>query len=218
MVYKLLYNLNMFKVFFLMILSYFLGAIPTGYLIGKLKGIDIRQYGSGNPGTANVYRTLGKGPGIITFIVDFFKGFAPAFIAMHFFYIEGAIEFSKGHWWIPITAGALAIVGHIWTVFLNFKGGKGVATSAGVFMAILPMPTFGAFISFAIAVWISGHISVGSMTASIILPILCFIYDASLPFRIMAISVCALIFYTHIPNIKRIMAGKELSYKYNKKN
>jgi len=204
----------MFKVLFLMISSYLLGAIPTGYLIGKLKGIDIRHYGSGNPGTANVYRTLGKIPGIITFIVDFLKGFIPTFIAMHFFYTKGINDFSKGHWWIPIIVGTLAIVGHIWTVFLNFKGGKGVATSAGVFMAILPLPTLGAFISFLIAVWISGHISVGSMTASVLLPILCFIFNASLPFKIMAISVCALIFYTHIPNIKRIMQGKELSYKY----
>lgn len=198
----------MLKLCAVMIFSYLCGAIPTGYLIGKLKGIDIRQYGSGNPGTANVYRTLGKWPGIITFIVDFFKGNLPVLIALHLY--------PDKHLMI-ILAGALTIAGHIWTIFLNFKGGKGVATSAGVFMAILPWPTFVAFIAFSIAVWLTGHISVGSMTASIILPILCLVFKSPKSFTILAISVCALIFYTHIPNIKRIMAGKELSFKYQGK-
>lgn len=198
----------MLKLGLLFLSGYLLGAIPTGYLIGRLKGIDIRNYGSGNPGTANVYRTLGKLPGIITFSIDFLKGYIPVLIAIKL-YPEKAI--------IPILTGALAIVGHIWTIFLNFKGGKGVATSAGVFMAILPGPTLGAFIFFAIAVWLSGHISVGSMTASIVLPVLCFVFKESKTFTIMAIAVCALIFYTHIPNIKRIMAGKELSFKFQGK-
>ena len=117
----------------LMIISYVFGGVPTGYLVGKLKGIDIRNYGSGNPGTANVYRTLGKWAGITTFAVDFLKGFLPTMLAMGFY-------LRAGHWWIPVTAGAIAIAGHIWTPFLNFKGGKGVATSAGVFAAIMPIP------------------------------------------------------------------------------
>ncbi len=200
----------------LLIASYVLGGIPTGYIIGRLKGIDIRQHGSGNPGTANVYRTLGKGPGIITFLFDFFKGFAPAMIAMHYFYIPGSTDFSKGHWWIPVTAGALAVLGHIWTVFLNFRGGKGVATAAGVFMALLPLPTAVAFGVFGIAVAITHHISVGSMSAAISLPILClFLADShQRPFTLLALAVCALIFYTHIANIRRILKGQELSFKH----
>jgi len=190
--------------------SYFLGGIPTGYIIGRIKGIDIRQFGSGNPGTANVYRTLGKLPGITTFIVDFFKGFMPAYLAIKFFYI------GAGHWWIPVTAGGLAIAGHIWTPFLGFKGGKGVATAAGVFMALLPLPTAGAFVVFAIAVAITHHISVGSMSASVVLPILCAFINKpeQKPFTIMAVVVCAIIFYTHIANIRRILQGKELSFKH----
>ena len=196
--------------------SYFLGGIPTGYLIGRLKGIDIRQLGSGNPGTANVYRTLGALPGIITFAADFLKGFAPSFIAIHYFYSVGAAWNSLGHWWIPVTAGGLAIAGHIWTPFLGFKGGKGVATSAGVFMALLPLPTTGAFLFFGLAVALTQHISVGSMAASVALPVLCFFLNPpeKKPLNIMACVVCALIFYTHIPNIRRILQGKEPSFKH----
>ena len=206
-------NINVSLLF---IASYLLGGIPTGYLIGRLKGIDIRQHGSGNPGTANVYRTLGRLPGISTFIVDFLKGFAPAMVAMRFFYLEGAGDFSKGHWWIPVTAGALAIAGHIWTIFLGFRGGKGVATAAGVFMALLPVPTAAAFGVFAAAVAVTKHISVGSMSASVALPILCFfLTDArQRPFTLLALAVCILIFYTHIANIRRILKGAELSFKH----
>ncbi len=204
------------KIGLLFIASYILGAIPSGYIIGRLKGIDIRKHGSGNPGTANVYRTLGKLPGIMTFTVDFLKGFVPAMVAMHYFYIEGSMDFSKGHWWIPVMAGALAIIGHIWTVFLNFHGGKGVATSAGVFMALLPIPTVGAFITFGLIVWRTSHISTGSMMASIALPALCIIFATpnQKPFTLLALAVCALIFYTHIPNIKRILKGEELSFQH----
>lgn len=196
--------------------SYLLGGIPTGYIIGRFKGIDIRQHGSGNPGTANVYRTLGKVPGIATFAADFLKGFVPAMSAMHFFYAEGAAGFSRGHWWIPVTAGALAIAGHIWTVFLNFHGGKGVATAAGVFMALLPVPTAGAFVVFALAVALTHHISVGSMAASVALPVLCLFLASGpqRPFTLLALAVCALIFYTHISNIRRILKGAELSFKH----
>jgi len=196
--------------------SYLLGGIPTGYVIGRLKGIDIRKFGSGNPGTANVYRTLGKWPGMLTFSVDFLKGFVPAYLAIKFFYVEAGLYNEAGHWWIPVAAGGLAIAGHIWTPFLGFRGGKGVATAAGVFMALLPWPTAGAFVVFAIAVALTHHISVGSMSASVALPVLCYILNKreQLPFTIMAIVVCGIIFYTHISNIRRILQGRELSFKH----
>jgi len=204
------------KIGLLFVASYLLGGIPSGYIIGRLKGIDIRKHGSGNPGTANVYRTLGKWPGILTFTIDFLKGFVPAMIAMHYFYIQGSVDFSKGHWWIPVTAGALAIAGHIWTIFLSFHGGKGVATAAGVFMALLPLPTAGAFVVFGIAVAITHHISVGSMSAATALPILCWFLtnEYQRPFTLLALAVCLLLIYTHIANIRRIMAGAELSFKH----
>ena len=203
------------KVILLFVSSYILGGIPTGYIVGRCHGIDIRQHGSGNPGTANVYRTLGKLAGITTFAVDFLKGYVPTLIAAQYFFDpNNYADFSKGHWWIPVTAGALAIAGHIWTPFLGFKGGKGVATAAGVFMALIPVPTAGAFVVFAIAVAITSHISVGSMSASVALPILCFVLakDYQKPFTLLALTVCVLIFYTHIANIRRSLKGKELSF------
>ena len=200
----------------LFLASYLLGGIPTGYIIGRIKGIDIRKHGSGNPGTANVYRTLGKWPGILTFVVDFLKGFAPAMVALHFFFAEGSADFSRGHWWIPVTAGALAIAGHIWTVFLSFHGGKGVATAAGVFMALLPIPTAGAFVVFGLAVAVTHHISVGSMSAAVALPALCYFLtnETQRPFTLLALAVCVLLIYTHIANIRRILKGSELSFKH----
>ncbi len=211
--------MNHIQIGLLFIVSYILGGIPTGYIIGRLKGIDIRQHGSGNPGTANVYRTLGKIPGLLTFAADFLKGFMPTLIAAQYFFDPANYaDFSKGHWWIPVTAGALAIAGHIWTPFLNFKGGKGVATAAGVFMALIPVPTAGAFVVFAIAVGITSHISVGSMAASVALPVLCFALakDYQKPFTLLALTVCILIFYTHIANIRRILKGAELSFKHKR--
>jgi glycerol-3-phosphate acyltransferase PlsY len=207
--------MNHIQIGLLFIASYILGGIPTGYIIGRLKGIDIRQHGSGNPGTANVYRTLGKIPGLLTFAADFLKGFLPTLIAAQYFFDPANYaDFSKGHWWIPVTAGALAIAGHIWTPFLNFKGGKGVATAAGVFMALIPVPTAGAFVVFGLAVGITSHISVGSMAASVALPVLCFALakDYQRPFTLLALTVCILIFYTHIANIRRILKGVELSF------
>ncbi|PKM98122.1 MAG: acyl-phosphate glycerol 3-phosphate acyltransferase [Elusimicrobia bacterium HGW-Elusimicrobia-3] len=195
--------MNHIQIGLLFIASYILGGIPTGYIIGRLKGIDIRQHGSGNPGTANVYRTLGKVPGLLTFFADFLKGFIPTLIAAQYFFVP---------------AGALAIAGHIWTPFLRFHGGKGVATAAGVFMALLPLPTAGAFVVFAIAVGITSHISVGSMAASVALPVLCFALakDYQRPFTLLALTVCVLIFYTHIANIRRILKGAELSFKHKR--
>lgn len=209
-----------FQTALLFILSYVLGSIPSGYVIGRLHGIDIRKHGSGNPGTANVFRTLGKGPGLLTFAVDFFKGFVPTIIAVNYFFVPGSMDFSRGHWWIPVTVGALAITGHIWTLFLNFHGGKGVATSAGVFAALLPLPTGLAFLVFLIVVAFTSHISAGSMAASIVLPIFCGIFAKHYqrPFTILALCVCILIFYTHISNIKRILSGKELSFKHKKQS
>lgn len=195
----------------LLVSSYLLGGIPTGYIVGRIKGIDIRDFGSGNPGTANVYRTLGKWPGMITFSIDFLKGFSPAYLAIRLFFI------GAGHWWIPVAAGGLAIAGHIWTPFLGFKGGKGVATAAGVFMALLPLPTTGSFVVFGAAVALTHHISVGSMSASVALPGLCLSLNripSRQPFTVMAFVVCAVIFYTHISNIRRILQGRELSYRH----
>lgn len=187
-----------------LILSYFLGAIPSGYLITKkIKGFDIRNYGSGNPGAANVYRIVGKKAGWATFTCDALKG-AIAVILAKILAPEVA--------WLPIACGFTAICAHMWTVFLKFRGGKGVATSAGVFGALLPIPTLIAFLSFIIVVWRTGRISPGSILACIVLPLAAWLTGASLPYIIFCIIVAAIVIYKHIPNIKRMLEHKELNF------
>ncbi|MBO4707781.1 MAG: glycerol-3-phosphate 1-O-acyltransferase PlsY [Elusimicrobiaceae bacterium] len=186
------------------ILSYFLGAIPSGYLITKkIKGFDIRNYGSGNPGAANVYRIVGKKAGWATFTCDALKGAVAVILAKTI-----APEIS----WLPIACGFIAICAHMWTVFLKFRGGKGVATSAGVFGALLPIPTLIAFLSFIFVVWRTGRISPGSILACIVLPIAAWLTGASLPYIIFCFIVAAIVIYKHIPNIKRMLEHKELNF------
>lgn len=191
----------------LMLFSYLMGGIPSGYLITRfLKDIDIRKHGSGNPGAANVYRVVGKWAGWATMILDAAKGFIPVQLVFYFY---------PNNHWLAITCGSLAIIGHIWTVFLRFKGGKGVSTSLGVFGAMLPFPTLIAFTVFAAAVAISGHISVGSILAAFVLPIASFFVTDrhySQFFSVMVSLVSALIIYKHIPNIKRLLSKKELPF------
>ncbi len=187
-----------------LVLSYFLGAIPSGYLITKkIKGFDIRNYGSGNPGAANVYRIVGKKAGWATFTCDALKG-AVAVILAKFL--------APGIAWLPIACGFMAICAHMWTVFLKFRGGKGVATSAGVFGALLPIPTLIAFLSFILVVWRTGRISPGSILACIVLPLAAWLTGASLPYIIFCIIVAAIVIYKHIPNIKRMLEHKELNF------
>lgn len=189
----------------LLLLAYLVGAIPSGYLIAKkLKGIDIRDYGSGNPGTANVYRIVGKRAGWATFVCDALKGAAAVMLAK---------IFAPQQETLAMLCGFVAICGHMWTIFLGFKGGKGVATSAGVFGALLPLPTMICFCLFAIVVWATGRISPGSIAAAFVLPIMSFMVgDYPLSYKLISIVVAAIVIYKHIPNIKRMLGHKELAF------
>ncbi len=193
------------KVLLLALFSYLLGAVPTGYLIArKAMGIDIREHGSGNPGAANVYRTVGKWAGVTTFLIDAMKGFIPVMLALRLF---------PGSYWQAVVCGTIAILGHMWTVYLKFRGGKGVATSAGVFAALLPIPTALAFTAFVICVALWGRISIGSIVACVVLPITgYFIGRHTLCVNLMATAIGLLVIYKHIPNIKRLLAKKELAF------
>ncbi len=195
----------MIKVLLLALFSYLLGAVPTGYLIARrVMGIDIREHGSGNPGAANVYRTVGKWAGITTFLIDGLKGFIPVSLVLHVF---------PGEYWQAILCGTIAILGHMWTIYLKFRGGKGVATSAGVFAALLPIPTALAFTAFVICVALWGRISIGSITACLVLPISgYFIGHHTITVDIMSTAIGLLVIYKHVPNIKRLLAKKELAF------
>ncbi len=189
----------------LLLTAYLVGAIPSGYLIAKkLKGIDIRDYGSGNPGTANVYRIVGKRAGWATFACDALKGAAAVMLAK---------TFAPQQDTLAMLCGFVAICGHMWTVFLKFKGGKGVATSAGVFGALLPLPTLICFCLFAIVVWATGRISPGSIAAAAALPITSFLVGQyPLSYKLISVVVAAIVIYKHIPNIKRMLGHQELVF------
>jgi glycerol-3-phosphate acyltransferase PlsY len=215
--------------------AYLLGAIPFAYVAGRLfKGIDIRQHGSGNVGATNVFRVLGKGPGVLVLALDMAKGWmAAAWLPtlgagslLRGFVGAGAAE---RPWW-PCVLGLAAVLGHSYTVFLGFKGGKGVASAAGVFLGLAPQATLAVFGLFGVAFAVTRMVSVGSLLGAAALPALVLAFDegapASSPAALrawsagrwswearpvfwLACGLALLIWVKHIPNIKRILAGTE---------
>ncbi|HVY71239.1 MAG TPA: glycerol-3-phosphate 1-O-acyltransferase PlsY [Verrucomicrobiae bacterium] len=192
------------------VIAYFLGSIPTGYLAGRAKGIDIRTVGSKNIGATNVFRILGKGPGIVVLLVDALKGYlgcklAPALAEVTF--VGGARPLT-GEWTI-IIAGIGAILGHNYTCWLRFKGGKGVATTAGVMIAFAPMALLMALALWLVVFAASRYVSLASIAAAISLPFATWLAGGSGKFIGIAGSVGALAIYKHKANIRRLLDGTE---------
>jgi len=182
------------------IAAYFLGSIPTGYLVAKARGIDIRSVGSGNIGATNAFRVLGAPAGITVLLVDAIKGFiACRFIAF------GPNPGETHH----MIAGVCAILGHNYTCWLKFKGGKGIATSAGVMVAWTPVGFAIAATTFAIVLAISKYVSLSSICAAIALPIGVWLTGGSLRMIVLTSLVSAMAIYKHRSNIQRLMAGTE---------
>lgn len=183
--------------------AYLLGAIPFAYLAGKtLRGIDIRQHGSGNVGATNVLRVLGKGPGAVVLALDMAKGWLAAA------WLPGLAASPFEAW--PAVLGLAAVLGHSYTCFLGFKGGKGVATSAGVLLGLAPVATLGALLVFALVLGISRMVSAASLLAALVLPPLAWQqHGAGAPVFWLGLGLAVLIWVKHIPNIKRILAGTE---------
>lgn len=186
----------------LLLASYVSGGVPSGYILAKaLRGIDIREHGSGNPGAANVYRVVGPTAGLLTLAFDAAKGFVPVFAAAH-----GA----PGAPWLPAACGGAAIVGHDWSPFLRFGGGKGVATTAGVFAALAPQGMLASYAAFVAGVTLSGHISVGSMAGASVFPLAALATGADGAALTLAAPAAFLILYRHIPNIESLRTGEPL--------
>ncbi|MDD4237930.1 MAG: glycerol-3-phosphate 1-O-acyltransferase PlsY [Desulfotomaculaceae bacterium] len=188
--------------FFLVIVaSYLIGSIPVSYLVARCwKGIDIRNYGSGNVGTTNVWRNVGPAAGVLAWAGDLGKGVLTILLAKHF----GGAEVV-----VVAAAGIATLVGHSWSVFLGFKGGKMVATFVGVIAAIaLPVGLIAAFLWLAV-VGLSGYVSVGSIVAVISIPLLIWAFHLEWPYLVLGILVAALVIYKHMPNIKRLASGTE---------
>jgi glycerol-3-phosphate acyltransferase PlsY len=184
----------------LAVAAYLFGAVPFGLLVAKAKGIDIRQQGSGNIGATNVFRCVGKGWGIFTFMLDALKGFIPAFV----FPLIGSLS---GEW--GVLFGMAAILGHSFPVYLEFKGGKGVATSAGMLVGIAPLAVGIGFICWVICMVASRYVSLSSILAAGAVAITVWIQDKGLIVNIALTVLAALVVWLHRANIQRLLNGTE---------
>jgi len=202
----------MFTVLTLVLASYLLGSLPTGVVVGRrLGGLDIRQRGSGNAGATNVLRTLGRGPALVVLAVDVAKGFA-------------AVELGRrlrldplpvAEEWLPLAAALAAIFGHVWPVFAGFRGGKGVATAAGVVLALDPTLLAIGAAAFAVVVAATRRVSLGSVVAAAALPPallaerLVWHVPVARSWLLFCVLLALLIAHTHRANLARLLAGTE---------
>lgn len=211
----------MFNLIFVVVLAYLVGSIPTSIILSKLvKGIDIRQHGSGNAGGTNVFRVMGWKWGVLTIILDAVKG-AIAVIIVARLYLDNFpfnnITPFDDFTLVQIICGIAAVVGHIWTVFAGFRGGKGIATALGFLLTLITIDMLFALVVFTITVTLSRYISLGSLAAAVSLPIILVVrenifgveipgYQTILPF---IIGLVLLVIYTHRKNIDRLIKGSE---------
>lgn len=194
-------------------IAYLVGSIPFGWLMGKLFfKEDIRQAGSGNIGATNALRRFGTVPGIIVLLLDMAKGFGVAWFA--------SSQLAPGSFWIPL-AGAMVIVGHMFPLWLNFKGGKGVATAAGVFIALTLWPVLIALGVFLITVFVSRYVSLGSILAALALLVSSIVQQSvkgwDLPMLIFITLLVIMIIVKHLANIKRLLSGTENRITFSRK-
>lgn len=187
--------------------SYIIGSIPSAYIIAKLtKNIDIREYGSGNVGATNVIRVVGKLQGIFVLLIDFLKGFISVYFISNLYLNETwIVELDV----LKSVAALFVILGHVHTIFLGFKGGKGVATGAGAFIALSPYSALCSIVLFLVSLSITKVVSISSIIASFSLPIFLLLGKAPYQFIIIGFLASAIIIVKHVPNIKRITEGIE---------
>jgi glycerol-3-phosphate acyltransferase PlsY len=202
----------MVTLFAVVIGSYLLGSIPFGYLAGRLAGIDIRKVGSGNVGATNVVRVLGKRFGYPVFALDFLKGFGAVLISM--LAAPGKPPAWNSSEIFGILAAMSSVLGHLYPPWLKFKGGKGVATSAGALLALAPVATLIGVTIWIIVFWLTGYVSLASMIAAVILPIVILImgsHDSRNGKALVYASACvaAVVVWRHRSNLSRLMRGTE---------
>ncbi|MCL5779860.1 membrane protein [Desulforamulus profundi] len=180
--------------------AYLIGSIPFGYLLARFwKGIDIRKYGSGNIGATNVWRTLGKGPGMVVLALDLLKGVTAVLLAKQ-------LENTD----IAVLGAALAVMaGHSWPLWLGFKGGKIIATGAGAVLAIAPLPLLLAFLVWVTTVALTRYVSLGSILGAISLPLWMMVFQYHKTTLIFSVLVAAFAVWKHSSNIKRLLNGTE---------
>ena len=186
------------------LIAYVLGSIPNGLWLGKaLWHTDLREHGSHNIGATNAWRTLGKGPGFLIFLLDFLKGLLSVYIASALVGTPLAM----------VLAAIFAIVGHSASLFMGFKGGKGVATGLGVLSMLMPQVTLIVFLVWLALVNITGYVSLGSMVAAACVPVLAYAFGAPVEYLVFGVAAAILIVVRHRANIGRLLSGTESKIK-----
>ena len=186
--------------FFSLVLGYLLGSIPSGWLAGRwLKGIDLRELGSGSTGATNVLRQVGKGPALVVFLIDVGKGAAAVLVAR-------ALGLGD---WIQVLAGLTALAGHIWPVWLGFKGGKAVATGLGLFLGLAWPVGLASFGVFLLTLWLFRIVSLSSVLAAVSLPLLMISFSGIGSYILIALVAMGLVLWRHRSNLARILEGSE---------
>lgn len=192
------------------LIAYLLGSIPTGFLVAKARGVDIRTVGSGNIGATNVFRILGKAAGVFVLVVDAAKGWLAVFVVAKlvsgWFYPEPG---SPALEWFRLCAGIAAILGHNYTCWLHFKGGKGIATSAGVLVALVPKPLLVVLAIWIIVFALSRYVSLASIVAALSLPFAAWAFGETRTIILVTAALAALAIYKHKANIQRLINGTE---------
>ncbi len=193
----------------MLVLAYLIGATPTSYFAGKLgKGIDLREHGSNNLGATNVYRVLGWKYAIPVGVIDMVKGAVPVAILG---------PWSNGPAWFTVALGLAAVLGHMFSPFVRFRGGKGVATAAGMLLALVPLAIVISLAIWAVTLWVSGYVSVASLTVAVVFPLWVRLTAPDEPYTFWASVVLALlIVYSHRANIQRLSAGTEHRFRTRK--
>lgn len=187
------------QVFLVIIAAYFLGSIPFGYLVARVWNIDIRQHGSGNVGATNVLRTLGPLPGLLVFCLDLLKGAVPVWAALYL----------TNEPWLILLAGVMAVIGHTYSIFLKFKGGRGAATGLGVLLGVAPDIFLGALIVVILIIALTRYVSLASIVTPPLVSTAFLVLKRPLPYAIVAWLITLIIIIRHIPNIKRLLSGTE---------
>ncbi len=193
---------------FVVVISYLLGATPSGYLVGKACGIDVRTAGSGNIGATNVVRILGRNAGAVVLTADALKGFVAArwipLLALHLF---PSLATPREN--LALVGGVAAILGHVYTFWLYFKGGKGIATSGGVVMAWAPLACLTALAVWGLVLAISKYVSMASIAAAVVLPFAVWFWNGSTTMTLAMTGLSLLAIYKHKMNIQRLLKGTE---------
>jgi glycerol-3-phosphate acyltransferase PlsY len=194
----------------LILLAYLLGSIPTGYLIGKyLQGIDIREHGSGSTGATNVLRTLGKKAGISVLVIDAAKGMVGIGLVKALYSYFPELLPTGGQAWLVLATGLAAVIGHSKSVFLNFSGGKSVATSLGILLMMNPWVGLSTLGSFLLVLGVSRIVSLSSITGAIAVTVLMLVFKQPLPYVLFAAVAGIYVIIRHRSNISRLLQGTE---------